>query len=125
MKPVRILFFINGCAPTDEERLQAEKLQANVVFRNARAVPAEAHSLEVCDGVAGKVPTLYAEAFPPAEEAISTRAEELAALTKKVGDSPAPKAQAKPASKPQAQAQAEPQAQAQKPASAPAWTPNR
>lgn len=93
MKPVRILFFIAGVVPTAEEQQAAAELNgAQVVFRNASAVPAEKHSLEICDGVAGEVPDLYAEAFPDAAEAIKKRKEELKALASKVGDSAAPKA---------------------------------
>ena len=106
MKPAKILFFVQGVAPTAEDFEAASKLTAQVVFRNAQAVPAEG-ALEECDGVAGAVPAPYAE-LPTAEEAIAKKAEEIAALAKKVGDEPAPKAPAQPA----------------KPASTPAWTPN-
>lgn len=92
MKPAKILFFVDGPAPTPEDFAAAAELKANVVFRNARAVPSEPHSLEICDGVAGKVPTIYAEKYATADEAISAKAAELKALTSKVGDSPAPKA---------------------------------
>ena len=107
MKPAKILFFVDGVTPTPEDYEAASKLTAQVVFRNARAVPPEG-ALEECDGVAGKVPPTYAEAYPEADEAIKAHAAKLAKLAKKVGDSPAPKAPAKPA----------------QPASAPAWTPN-
>jgi len=116
MKPAKILFFVQGVAPTAEDFEAASKLTAQVVFRNAQAVPAEG-ALEECDGVAGAVPAPYAE-LPTAEEAIAKKAEEIAALAKKVGDEPAPKAPAKAQSKP---ANAP---QAGKPATPPAWTPN-
>ena len=124
MKPAKILFFVQGVSPTPEDFEEASKLKAQVVFRNARAVPAEG-ALEECDGVAGKVPPTYAEAYPEADEAIKTVSDKLAALAKKVGDAPAPKAPAKPANAPAAAPAAAGKAQAPaKGAAAPAWTPN-
>ena len=122
MKPAKILFFVDGVAPTPEDYEAASKLTAQVVFRNARAVPPEG-ALEECDGVAGHVPAPYAE-LPTAEEAIEAHAAKLAALADKVGDAPAPKAPAKPANAPATAAKAQAPAQPAKPASAPAWTPN-
>lgn len=135
MKPAKILYFVDGPAPTAEDFAAAAELKATVVFRNARAVPSEAHSLEICDGVAGKVPTIYAEKYPTADEAISAKAAELKALTSKVGDSPAPKASGKggnkPATAPQGGAQGQTPASGaqtgQQPAAggaAPSWNPN-
>ena len=123
MKPAKILFFVDGVAPTPEDYEAASKLTAQVVFRNARAVPPEG-ALEECDGVAGKVPPTYAEAYPEADEAIKAHAAKLAKLAKKVGDSPAPKAPAKPANAPAAATKPQAPAQPAKPAAAPAWTPN-
>ncbi|WBF76991.1 hypothetical protein PSV3_00290 [Septimatrevirus PSV34] len=80
MKPAKILFFVDGNAPTPEDFAAAAELNAQVMFRNARAVPSEPHSLEICDGVAGKVPKLYADAYPEAGEAIKKKAAELKAL---------------------------------------------
>ena len=122
MKPAKILYFVDGVSPTPEDFEAASKLTAQVVFRNARAVPSEG-ALEECDGVAGCIPGPYAE-LPTAEEAIKAHAAKLAALAKKVGDSPAPKAPAKPANAPATAAKAQAPAQPAKPASAPAWTPN-
>ena len=122
MKPAKILYFVDGVSPTPEDFEAASKMQAQVVFRNARAVPPEG-ALEECDGVAGCIPGPYAE-LPTAEEAIEAHAAKLAALAKKVGDSPAPKAPAKPANAPATAAKAQAPATGQKPASAPAWTPN-
>ena len=122
MKPAKILFFVDGVAPTPEDYEAASKLTAQVVFRNARAVPSEG-ALEECDGVAGCVPGPYAE-LPTAEEAIEAHAAKLAALANKVGDAPAPKAPAKPANAPAAAAKGQAPAEGQKPTSAPAWTPN-
>ena len=122
MKPAKILFFVDGVAPTPEDYEAASKLTAQVVFRNARAVPPEG-ALEECDGVAGCIPGPYGE-LPTAEEAIEAHAAKLAALAKKVGDSPTPKAPAKPANAPAAAAKGQAPAQPAKPAAAPAWTPN-
>jgi hypothetical protein len=126
MKPAKILYFVDGVSPTPEDFEAASKLTAQVVFRNAQAVPAEG-ALEECDGVAGAIPPTYAE-LPTAEDAIKTVSEKLAALAKLVGDSPAPKAPAKPANAPAAAPAAvgkgQAPAQAGKPAAAPAWTPN-
>ena len=122
MKPAKILYFVDGVSPTPEDFEAASKMQAQVVFRNARAVPPEG-ALEECDGVAGCIPGPYGE-LPTAEEAIKAHAAKLAALAKKVGDSPAPKAPAKPANAPAAATKPQAPAQPAKPAAAPAWTPN-
>lgn len=132
MKPAKILYFVDGPAPTPEDFQAAAELNATVVFRNARAVPSEAHSLEICDGVAGKVPPIYAEKYPDADEAISKKAAELKALTSKVGDAPAPKASGKPAGGAQGQGKANapatppaaPAAPAAPAGGAPSWNPN-
>lgn len=123
MKPAKILFFVDGPAPSPEDFAEAAELKATVVFRNARAVPSEPHSLEICDGVAGKVPAIYDRAYPDADEAIEIKAKELKALTSKVGDAPAPK-QGK---KTEAAKPADPAADAtakQGEGKAPAWNPN-
>lgn len=118
MKPAKILFFIDGNTPTPEEYAAAVELNAQqIMFRNARAVPSEPHSLEICDGVAGKVPALYAEAFPDAQAAIAKKAAELKALTSKVGDAQAPKTVSKPAAPVKNQ-------QAPQGGPVPAWNPN-
>lgn len=122
MKPAKILYFVDGVSPTPEDFEAASKMQAQVVFRNARAVPPEG-ALEECDGVAGCIPGPYGD-LPTAEEAIKAHAAKLAALAKKVGDSPAPKAPAKPANAPAAATKPQAPAQPAKPAAAPAWTPN-
>lgn len=125
MKPAKILFFVDGNAPTPEDFAAAAELNAQVMFRNARAVPSEPHSLEICDGVAGKVPKLYADAYPEAGEAIKKKAAELKALASKVGDAPAPKASSKAADKPAAATQGQKApAAAPQGGSAPAWNPN-
>lgn len=131
MKPAKILYFVNGHAPKPEDFQAAAEMAATVHFRNAKAVPNEEHSLEICDGVAGHVPPIYAKRYPKAEDAISKKKDELKALTSKVGDSPAPKASGKaagkPASAPQAGSQPQAPAQGQQPQGgqpAPGWNPN-
>ncbi len=90
LKRAKILFFIAGCAPSMADFKEANELTAEVVFRNASAVPSEPHALETCDGVAGCVPEIYAAAFPDADEAIAKKKAELAELSAKVGDNSAP-----------------------------------
>jgi len=98
IKKAKILFFVDGPSPTPEDFKAAQALNGQVMFRNARAVPSEVHSLEVCDGVAGDfVPELYAERFGSAEDAISKKEGELETLASKVGDSKAPKSKKKEA----------------------------
>lgn len=125
MKLAKILYFVEGPAPTAEQLTEALEMNATVMFRNALAVPAEQHSLEICDGVAGIVPPLYAAAFHSAEDAIASKASELKALSDKVGDEAAPRlnaAQVKAAKK--AEAEAAKNSAGQQPngtQSAPAW----
>lgn len=85
----RILFFVAGVAPSAKDYAAAEKLGANVSFRNANAVPAEG-ALEQCDGVAGAVPARYAEAYPTAAEALEIKSREQKELAEIHGDTPAP-----------------------------------
>ena len=128
MKPAKILFFITGAVPSAEEFETAQALNADVKFRNALAVSNEPQSLEVCDGVAGDVPQIYAEAFPDADKAIKLNEAERKALAKKVGDEPAPKRTAPKVEQPEqgeAPAQAPAQAPAKTAAAKPsAWKPN-
>lgn len=95
MKPAKILYFVDGPAPTPEDFVARSELNADVVFRNARAVPSEPHSLEMCDGVAGAVPLIYSEKYPDAAKVIKKKNAELKELTSKVGDSQAPKKSSK------------------------------
>jgi hypothetical protein len=92
MKLPKILFFVKGPFPSDEDKAfaKASEKQALTVFRNALAVPTENHSLEICDGVAGAVPAIYAKKFPKAEKAIAAYKETLKNISEKVGDVPAP-----------------------------------
>ncbi|UUV44522.1 hypothetical protein RCMOTHERGOOSE_12 [Rhodobacter phage RcMotherGoose] len=137
MKALKILYFVRGAAPSPAQLAEAHSLNANVCFRNALAISNEA-ALEACDGVAGDVPPVYSAKFPAAVAALEARAKTIEALSKKVGDEPAPKkpedAPAKPgkaapataaaptpAPAPETPAPAAPAAPA---AAAPGWKPN-
>ena len=61
MDKVKILFFIAGMAPTEEELVESRKIGI-CTFRNASNYDAVT-SAETCDFVAGLVPALYAD-FP-------------------------------------------------------------
>lgn len=116
MKPLKILFFTNGPAPTAEQLAEANKLNGHICFRNAKYVPAEPHALEDCDGVAGDVPAIYSAQYPDAVSAIEAREEKIAELSASVGDSPAPR-------KPKGDKDATKDATAPKPQDTPAPTP--
>jgi len=73
MKPLKILYFIAGSAPTSKDLAEAQLLNGNVCFRNASAIVAGA-SIETCGAVAGLVPKDYKE-LPTAEEALAKREE--------------------------------------------------
>ena len=126
MKPLKILFFTNGPAPTAEQLAEANKLNGQICFRNAKYVPAEPHGLEDCDGVAGDVPAIYSAEYPDAVSAIEAREEKIAELSASVGDSPAPRkpkdaAKGAVAPKPQDTPAPTPPAQGQAPAAG--WQP--
>ena len=116
MKPLKILFFTNGPAPTAEQLAEANKLNGHICFRNAKYVPDELHALEECDGVAGDVPAIYSAEYPDAVSAIEAREEKIAELSASVGDSPAPR-------KPKGDKDAAKDATAPKPQDTPAPTP--
>lgn len=125
MKLAKILYFVSGPAPSAAQLAEALEMNANVMFRNATAVPAEQHSIELCDGVAGDVPPLYANAYPDYEDAIAAKTSELKALSDKVGDEAAPKLTAQQiAAAKRLEGQANANTQNQQPngnQSAPAW----
>lgn len=85
-KTPKILFFVDGMAPSSEDMAEAAEITGQVCFRNARAIASEG-SLEACDGVAGKVPPQYAT-LPSAKEAAKAYSQKLKAM--KQGDTPAP-----------------------------------
>ena len=126
MKPLKILFFTNGPAPTAEQLAEANKLTGHICFRNAKYVPDELHALEECDGVAGDVPAIYSAKYPDAVSAIEAREEKIAELSASVGDSPAPrkpKDAPKDATAPKPQDTPAPKAPAQGQAPAAGWQP--
>ena len=57
-KQKRVLFFLAGSVPTEEEKKAAQKIEGNVVFRNGSAVK-DTDSLEPADAVAGNYPKRY------------------------------------------------------------------
>jgi len=89
MKLPRILYFINGIAPSEKDLAEAEKIQGVVSFRNAKHV-SEDSGVETCDGVAGAAPASYSS-FPTAQEAVQAYVASVDSLRNKVGDSKAPK----------------------------------
>lgn len=126
----RILYFISGTVPTKEQVREAQKFGPNTSFRNATLVSSEG-ALEAADGVAGDVPTRYAD-YTSAEDAIAAYEAELAQPELDFegegeggGDSKAP---ATPAPAPAPAATTAPKAPAPaatpKPAAKAAWTPN-
>lgn len=62
-KPLKVLYFVNGSAPSSAQRLDAETYGYGTVFRNAQHVPITG-ALETCDAVAGDVPARYQKQFP-------------------------------------------------------------
>lgn len=98
-KAPKVLYFIRGSMPTEEQVEEAESFGIPVSYRNVEFYE-EGMTLEECEGVAGDVPEAYAEAYPTAEKAIADyKAGKKAASKKADAD---PKATAKPAAKPAA-----------------------
>ena len=58
----KILFFVNGFAPTPEDMKAASKLDGEVSFRNVQ-IWEESQPLEKCHCVAGAAPSPYVEKF--------------------------------------------------------------
>jgi hypothetical protein len=57
----KILFFINGALPTEEEKKKALSLKKHkVCFRNANFIDNSAN-IEKCDFVLGEIPDSYSE----------------------------------------------------------------
>lgn len=65
---MKIIYFIAGMSPTDEEKEDAEKIGTSI-FRNASKY-SEVTSTENCDFVAGLVPEIYSK-FPRKDEVVS------------------------------------------------------
>lgn len=74
----RVLYFISGTVPSSEQVREAQKFGPNTSFRNATLVSSEG-ALEAADGVAGDVPTRYAD-YTSAEDAIAAYEAKLAQL---------------------------------------------
>lgn len=85
VKLARILYFIDGCTPTEEDVEAASQIAGNVVFRNALFV-SNNDSLETCDGVAGNVPAIYEERFSSAQAAIQENVKKLKKTAPKIAD---------------------------------------
>lgn len=123
----RILYFISGTVPSSEQVREAQKFGPNTSFRNATLVSSEG-ALEAADGVAGDVPTRYAD-YTSAEDAIAAYEAEPAQLEfdfegEGGGDSKAPATPAQ-APAPKAPAQKAPApAATPKPAAKAAWAHN-
>lgn len=60
----KVLFFTKGIVPSDEEIAFAEKIEANVAYRNSQQVPPSKSGLESCDAVCGYAPKQYVDRFP-------------------------------------------------------------
>ena len=73
----KILYFIEGPIPTEEELHYAKQLSGEVTFRNAAGVTDDTHAIELCDGVAGKVPEVYAHRYPQAQTSMDKTREQL------------------------------------------------
>ena len=76
-KNLKILFFLAGDVATKEEQLEVRKLNYAVQYRNAQFAGPELPFTEHCDGVAGSVPSHYAEKYPKAEDLIKELRENL------------------------------------------------
>lgn len=60
----RVLYFVKGRQPTEEQVDRALKMAEDVVFRNASMVKPE-DKVEACDAVMGFVPKQYKDAEIP------------------------------------------------------------
>ena len=60
MKKPKVLWFVNGYAPTKDEHDAAMRLPFQVCFRNANAVGTD-HTPEQADAVGGAVPKAYSK----------------------------------------------------------------
>lgn len=58
----KILFFVNGFAPSGEDLKEAAKVEGQVLYRNVQLFD-DKQPLEKCDGVAGCAPSQYLEKF--------------------------------------------------------------
>lgn len=89
MRQAVILYFIDGPMPTAEQFAEGQSMAAQVKYRNAQQVP-DSGALERADGVAGSVPSRYAEVYPEAAEAIKNVEKANKAELKRAGEVPQP-----------------------------------
>lgn len=81
MSEKKIIYFIDGFAPSDDERLEAQSFGIKTVFRNSQYIY---DAREECDAVAGlKIPEPYA-GFPRAEDLVDSIAADMAAAKKRM-----------------------------------------
>lgn len=66
----KILYFVNGFAPSKADLKAAKKIDGEVLYRNVQLFD-ESAPLEACDGVAGVAPAVYVEAFNPKPEKVT------------------------------------------------------
>lgn len=91
-KPLKILYFLNGAAPSKQDLVDAETYGYGTVFRNKHHVPMTG-ALEDCDAVAGNVPPRYQKKFPIATRVMQAVAPETPSAVAPMaadGDAPAP-----------------------------------
>lgn len=88
IKQPKILYFVNGSAPSAADQLAVIELGVSVFYRNARFVGAD-EKPEPCDGVAGHVPAAYAD-IPSAEDAMTAYKAALEEQRERLGETAAP-----------------------------------
>lgn len=83
MSKVKIIYFIDGFAPTADEELHAQSFGVKTVFRNVQYVGDVPD--EECDGVAGLVPPAYKD-YPKAEDLVDEIAAKADAAKKRLAE---------------------------------------
>lgn len=80
---MKIIYFVDGFAPSEDEKLEAESFGIKTVFRNAHYIYDDA---EKCDGVAGAViPDAYKD-YPTADELVDARQSAREAARKRLAE---------------------------------------
>lgn len=83
MSKLKIIYFIDGFAPTADEELEAQSFGVKTVFRNAQYVTC---ADEACDGVAGSViPDAYKD-YPRADEIVADQQAAAAEAKKRLAE---------------------------------------
>lgn len=83
MSKIKIIYFIDGFSPSDDERLDAESFGVHTVFRNSQYVY---DAKEACDAVAGAlIPEPYAN-FPRADEFLVEHSERQAEAKQRLAE---------------------------------------